>query len=254
MVIHHRPTTSFCCLWIHRGTVQDLSALYLLGRISLFLGRTNPCLLSPGPRKIQFVVHKAGPKRLQASNLARSQQPFRKNGAFPCQEQWPVSTAWVKQSTARDLRQEWIQAGLCALWTGGAASCRAHVALWARGKERVTPCLVSQCEQWEKEGRKMTWPRAVVYYRWLKGDGDVRLSFCLTRALMAWRARQEPHMVVRGREQSRGNNKPKYFWEHSRNGCQKTNILINKLCSQEASHEGNTRIPAFTSSFYLLHF
>lgn len=163
-IIHHRPATSSCCLWMHRGIVQDLSALYLLGSISLFLGPTNPCLLSPGPQKIQFVVHKVG----KHQTWQDPSSPFRKWGAFLCQEQWQVSTAWVKQSTATDLCQEWIQAG--ALWTERAASHRAHAALWDRGKARVTPCLVSQCEQWDKEGRKMTWTCAVVYYKWLQGD------------------------------------------------------------------------------------
>jgi len=46
-IIHHRPMTSSCCLWMYRGTVQGLRVLNLLGSISLFFGPTNPLLALP---------------------------------------------------------------------------------------------------------------------------------------------------------------------------------------------------------------
>lgn len=75
-IIHHRPVTSSCCLWIYRGTVQDLSVLNLLGSISLFLRPINPLLALPSTSENPVCGAHSGTKETASIKTGKTPAPL----------------------------------------------------------------------------------------------------------------------------------------------------------------------------------
>lgn len=84
-IIHHRPMTSSCRLWIYRGTVWDVSILNLLGSISLFLRPTNPLLALPSTSENPVRGAQGGTKETASIKTGKIPAPLERPAFSVCQ-------------------------------------------------------------------------------------------------------------------------------------------------------------------------